>query len=125
MDIEKKCPGYYCGRMPIGNDSFSDCGACDRGWKRNSEFICVKCDEKLELYDLLFLAFNIVVPLLIHLFLIDFTTKTPKKYVNELLILITKVIVHFFKQIFQRDILAVSLIDSGNVPFSYSGCTFN
>lgn len=77
--MELKCPGSYCGRMPLGNDTFSDCGACDRGWKRNEKFICEKCENPLEIYDLLFLAFNILVPFLIHLFLIDITTKTPKK----------------------------------------------
>jgi hypothetical protein len=75
MDSNLKCPGYYCGRMPVTNETFSDCGACDRGWKRNEEFVCVKCDEELQLYDFLFLAFNCIVPLLIHLFLIDFTIK--------------------------------------------------
>jgi hypothetical protein len=79
MDFDTKCPGYYCGRMPLPNDTFSDCGSCDRGWKRNDKYICVQCNDKLELYDLLFLAFNIIVPFLIHLFLIDYTTKTPKK----------------------------------------------
>lgn len=75
-----RCPGIYCGRMPLGNDTYSDCGACDRGWKRNSSsYECIECKSSLSNYDFLFLAFNCVVPLLIHLFLIDFTTKTPKK----------------------------------------------
>lgn len=74
-----KCPGHFCGRMPLGNGSLSDCGACDRGWKRNDKYICVPCEESLELYDFLFLGFNCIVPLLFHLFLIDYTTKTPKK----------------------------------------------
>lgn len=80
MNLEK-CPGYYCSRMPLGNETYSDCGACDRGWKRN-DTVCVKCEENLSPYDFLFLAFNSIIPLLIHLFLIDFTTKTPKKYVK-------------------------------------------
>lgn len=74
------CPGAYCGRMPLGNDTFSACGACERGWKRNTNgYECIQCQENLNPYDFLFLAFNCIVPLLIHLFLIDFTTKLPKK----------------------------------------------
>lgn len=82
MDLGK-CPGSYCGRMPIMNEStYSDCGACERGYIRNNSdpnHSCVFCENTLENYDFLFLAFNCIVPLLIHLFLIDFTTKTPKK----------------------------------------------
>lgn len=75
------CPGLYCGRMMI-NTTYSECGACERGYMRNSSdprHICVPCNLNLKSYDFLFLAFNCIVPLLIHLFLIDFTTKTPKK----------------------------------------------
>lgn len=75
----EKCPGLYCGRMPLENGSFSDCGACDRGYRRNENYICQPCEENLSEYETLFLAFNSIVPLLIHLFLIDFTSKTPKK----------------------------------------------
>jgi JNK1/MAPK8-associated membrane protein len=67
-----RCPGLYCGRMPLGNDTFSDCGACERGWKRNESFICQPCDSTLGGYDWSFLAFSVIVPLLIHSFLIDY-----------------------------------------------------
>lgn len=33
MDLGK-CPGSYCGRMPITNESYSECGACERGFIR-------------------------------------------------------------------------------------------
>lgn len=68
-----KCPGLYCGRMPLGNDTFGDCGACARGWKRDVDSICQPCDSPLLNYDWSFLVFSIIVPLLIHSFLIDFT----------------------------------------------------
>lgn len=77
-----RCPGSYCGRMLINETTYSDCGACERGYIRNisdSKSACVKCNSNLDNYELLFLAFNCIVPLLIHLFLIDFTSKTPKK----------------------------------------------
>lgn len=76
-----KCPGLYCGRMMVEN-VIGDCGACDRGWMRNSSdpnHLCFPCNKNLESKDFLFLSFNCIVPLLIHLFIIDFTAKTPKK----------------------------------------------
>lgn len=80
--MKTKCPGMYCGRMPFGNDTFSDCGACERGWKRNFRGICEPCELKLSNssmnYDLLFLAFSLIVPILIHSFLIDYTAHQRK-----------------------------------------------
>lgn len=79
MLVDKiKCPGLYCGQMPLGNGSFSDCGACARGWKRDENFICNPCFNSLALYDWLFLTFAIIVPLLIHSFLIDYTAAQRK-----------------------------------------------
>jgi hypothetical protein len=70
----------YCGRMPLENGSYSECGACDRGWKRDENSTCVKCTDSLELQEILFLSFNYIIPLLLHLFLIDHAaTKPPKK----------------------------------------------
>jgi JNK1/MAPK8-associated membrane protein len=73
-----KCPGLYCGRMPLINNTLSDCGACDRGFKRDEDFICRRCEDSLEIYDFLFLAFAVVIPLLIHSFLIDQTAPLRK-----------------------------------------------
>lgn len=73
-----KCPGLYCGMMPLANDTLSDCGACDRGWKRDDKFICHPCEDSLILYDWLFLIFSCIVPLLIHSFLIDHTAQQRK-----------------------------------------------
>lgn len=74
-----RCPGLYCGRMPLGNETFSDCGACARGWKRDAEtFICHPCFDSISCYDWLFLIFSIIVPLLIHAFLIDYTAQQRK-----------------------------------------------
>ncbi|CRL07107.1 CLUMA_CG020104, isoform A [Clunio marinus] len=81
-----KCPGLYCGRMPLENNTFSECGACDRGWKRNEEHLCEPCYDNLVLYDWLFLAFAIIVPLLIHSFLIDYTTQQ-RKFSKEIIFL--------------------------------------
>lgn len=72
------CPGLYCGRNILGNETYSDCGACARGTKRDENSICQLCLESLIIYDWLFLIFAIIVPLLIHSFLIDYTAKQRK-----------------------------------------------
>lgn len=68
--------------MPLSNSTYSDCGACARGWKKNSYDICEPCNMKLShqsmSYDLLFLAFSLIVPILIHSFLIDYTAHQRK-----------------------------------------------
>lgn len=74
----EKCPGRYCGRMPMENGTFSDCGACARGWKRDENYICQPCNGALDMDDYQFLTFSCIVPLLIHLFLIDFVSKQNK-----------------------------------------------
>lgn len=78
LDVIMKCPGLYCGRNILGNDTYSDCGACARGTRRDENFICQPCYESLDLYDVLFLIFAIIVPLLIHSFLIDYTAAQRK-----------------------------------------------
>lgn len=52
-----KCTGLYCGRTDINmTNCNTKCGACERGYRSDSEF-CRKCEDSLELYDWLFLGF--------------------------------------------------------------------
>ena len=57
-----KCPGLYCGRITLSslNQSvtYSDCGACPRGYKSDG-YICRKCTSDLSLYDWLYLGFMV------------------------------------------------------------------
>ncbi|XP_014242603.1 JNK1/MAPK8-associated membrane protein [Cimex lectularius] len=69
-----KCPGLYCGRMPLGNGTWGECGACERGFRANDSSLCVPCGEKPVFYDWLYLGFMTFSPLVLHWFSIDNTT---------------------------------------------------
>ena len=73
------CPGLYCGRVEREND-YSECGKCPRGWRvsNNTHSICVECDETPTIYDWLFLAFHLVLVLVLHWMAIDLTAKRQK-----------------------------------------------
>ena len=66
-----RCPGLYCGRTLLENGSYSECGACPRGYRTNTS-ICVPCSDHPEFYDWLYLAFMVLVALVLHWFAIDF-----------------------------------------------------
>ncbi|KAL0269609.1 UNVERIFIED_CONTAM: hypothetical protein PYX00_007284 [Menopon gallinae] len=70
------CPGLYCGRTLLENGNWSDCGACPRGYRTNSSY-CIPCNDSPEFYDWLYLAFVVLVVLVLHWFCIDLST--PKK----------------------------------------------
>ncbi|XP_068215274.1 JNK1/MAPK8-associated membrane protein [Palaemon carinicauda] len=65
------CPGHYCGRTELENGSWSACGACERGLRRNESSACVQCNDKPEFYDKLYLGFMGLLPLTFHLGCID------------------------------------------------------
>lgn len=69
-DFVMKCPGHYCGRIELGSNNYSDCGACPRGYRAELS-ICKYCDDKPELYDWLYLGFMSLLPLVLHWFCID------------------------------------------------------
>ncbi|CAL4227871.1 unnamed protein product, partial [Meganyctiphanes norvegica] len=69
------CPGRYCGRTKLANDSYSACGACERGKRRGSTSECVQCDDQPSFYDWLYLGFMALLPLTFHLACIDAAAK--------------------------------------------------
>ncbi|XP_033631429.1 JNK1/MAPK8-associated membrane protein-like [Asterias rubens] len=77
----RTCPGLYCGRQQIfnntyiNNDAYGSCGACPRGNRRNNESICVPCTSSPIVYDWLYIGFMVVLSLGLHLFFIDFFSK--------------------------------------------------
>lgn len=66
-----RCPGMYCGREPAPNDTWSDCGACPRGFRSNASSACVECDDNPMFYDWLYLGFMALLALVLHWFCID------------------------------------------------------
>lgn len=81
-DLKTKCPGLYCGRQFTdsinGSMTWSDCGACPRGYRVNimsdiSE--CMPCENNPSTYDWLYLGFMAMLPLILHWFFIDLAAK--------------------------------------------------
>lgn len=64
----RSCPGFYCGKISINGT----CGACEKGYISDSSSICIKCFQKLLLYDWLFLGFIIIQPIIFNFY---FTVK--------------------------------------------------
>ncbi|KAJ8928223.1 hypothetical protein NQ314_019287 [Rhamnusium bicolor] len=66
------CPGWYCGRVPLTNGDYSECGPCPRGFRRNeTTFICEPCMDSPSFYDWLYLGFMVLLVLILHWFFID------------------------------------------------------
>lgn len=84
-DFVMKCPGHYCGRIELGSNNYSDCGACPRGYRAELS-ICKYCDDKPELYDWLYLGFMSLLPLVLHWFCIDNVSPLVVKWVASILI---------------------------------------
>jgi len=61
------CPGKYCGRTLLPNASWSPCGACQRGLRRNASSACVPCRDTPAPYDWLYLGACMLMPALLHL----------------------------------------------------------
>lgn len=79
LAVKGKCPGLYCGRMFIesfnGSMAWSDCGACPRGFRVNSDGECVQCETNPSMYDWQYLGFMVILPLILHWFFIDLAAK--------------------------------------------------
>ncbi|KAL4706343.1 hypothetical protein ACJJTC_016637 [Scirpophaga incertulas] len=71
MSIVRTCPGLYCGRTEREDLSWSECGACPRGYRTNSSSYCMPCDDDPTLYDWQYLGFMVLLPLVLHWFFID------------------------------------------------------
>lgn len=80
MTLSYRCPGLYCGRELFSNGSWSDCGACPRGFRANTSSFCVPCSNTPVLYDWLYLGFMTFSPLVLHWFCIDNTTPFRGRY---------------------------------------------
>ncbi|XP_069117426.1 JNK1/MAPK8-associated membrane protein-like [Argopecten irradians] len=70
-----KCPGLYCGRKDTGKGTYSECGACPRGYQPDSNTICQQCEDSPKFYDWLYLGYMALLSLVFHWFFIDFTNK--------------------------------------------------
>ncbi|XP_022333142.2 JNK1/MAPK8-associated membrane protein-like [Crassostrea virginica] len=73
-DVER-CPGLYCGRIPLGDNNYSECGACPRGYQPDEQSICLPCDSEPTFYDWMYLAFMALLSLVLHWFFIDYTNR--------------------------------------------------
>lgn len=72
--MAEKCPGIYCGRQYLGNDTWSDCGACPRGFQVD-ESRCIACIDNPTTYDWLYLGFMALTALMGSWFFIDLASK--------------------------------------------------
>lgn len=72
--MAEKCPGLYCGRLYLENDTYSDCGACPRGYQV-VESECRACIDHPTTYDWLYLGFMALMPLIGSWFFIDMAAK--------------------------------------------------
>lgn len=79
MSIIKTCPGLYCGRTELDDGSWSECGACPRGFRTNATSYCVECTDEPTLYDWQYLGFMVLLPLVLHWFFIDMAAAENRK----------------------------------------------
>lgn len=70
------CPGLYCGRIRFDNGSYSDCGACPRGFRVSRESkLCLPCGDLPQFYDWLYLGFMALLLLVVEWYIIDKTMR--------------------------------------------------
>ncbi|CAG4957665.1 unnamed protein product [Colias eurytheme] len=79
MSAVRTCPGLYCGRTELSDNSWSECGACPRGYRTNASSYCVECADEPTLYDWQYLGFMVLLPLVLHWFFIDMVAPGKKK----------------------------------------------
>ncbi|XP_019647655.1 PREDICTED: JNK1/MAPK8-associated membrane protein-like isoform X2 [Branchiostoma belcheri] len=65
------CPGLYCGKTLLENNTYSQCGACPRGYIRDDSSVCRPCDDAPSFYDWLYLSFMVLASIILHWFFID------------------------------------------------------
>ena len=84
------CPGLYCGRSLVNNSFYSECGKCDRGWRvsNNTHSICEKCTGTPIKNDWFFLAFHVILVIVLHWGFIDFSARR-RSFTKEVLFLHT------------------------------------
>nr|XP_037876155.1 JNK1/MAPK8-associated membrane protein isoform X2 [Bombyx mori] len=75
MAAVRSCPGLYCGRIELEDGSWSDCGACPRGFRTNASSYCMPCVDEPSLYDWQYLGFMVLLPMVLHWFFIDMVTR--------------------------------------------------
>jgi len=75
--VRAACPGNYCGRSPLNATHVSECGRCQRGWRvaDNVWSLCQLCEDAPSFYDWLFLAFEAIFVLVLHLYSIDLSVR--------------------------------------------------
>ncbi|KAM7361412.1 JNK1/MAPK8-associated membrane protein [Cochliomyia hominivorax] len=83
-----RCPGQYCGRIQLENDTWSDCGPCPRGFRVNESYACTQCEDELDSYSWFYLGFMAALPLMMHCFFIDLDAKD-RKFSRKQLVLTT------------------------------------
>lgn len=82
VDKLVRCPGLYCGRQILSNGSWSNCGACPRGYRTNGSSACIECNDRPEFYDWLYLGFMALIALVLHWFSIDTAAKRRRYFLN-------------------------------------------
>lgn len=74
----QRCPGLYCGRQRLENNTWSECGACPRGFRVIESYECTRCKDDLDAYSWFYLGFMAMLPLMMHCFFIDLDAKDRK-----------------------------------------------
>uniref|UniRef100_A0A1B0BPL5 JNK1/MAPK8-associated membrane protein n=1 Tax=Glossina palpalis gambiensis TaxID=67801 RepID=A0A1B0BPL5_9MUSC len=82
----QRCPGLYCGRQRLENNTWSECGACPRGFRVIESYECTRCKDDLDAYSWFYLGFMAMLPLMMHCFFIDLDAKD-RKFSRKQLIL--------------------------------------
>ncbi|XP_055851354.1 JNK1/MAPK8-associated membrane protein [Episyrphus balteatus] len=79
--MKKLCPGLYCGRVEIVDGILGSCGPCPTGFRINEQRQCVPCVLDPTCYDMLFLGFMFMLPLIMHFYFINHCCKNLKEQV--------------------------------------------
>lgn len=84
----ERCPGWYCGKILLSPDNYSDyCTACPRGYRRDEKtFNCNQCLGTPFFYDWFYLGFMILLALVLHWFFIDMVA-TRRSFSKDVLVL--------------------------------------
>lgn len=77
--MKDTCPGLYCGRVQTENGILGPCGACPVGYRANEQRECVQCLSDPTYYDLLYLGFMLMLPLIMHFYFINHCCKDLKE----------------------------------------------
>nr|CAG4635001.1 EOG090X0BGA [Alona affinis] len=81
-----RCPGQYCGRQLIETENetiWSACGSCPRGSRVNGTWACIECPSSPSAYDWMYLAFMLLLGLLVQWYSIDSSQHHPQTGSNN------------------------------------------